>query len=656
MDMWGDEVAERLAKYPELTELVLNWLLTAARPPAPEVLLGEAARQVQRLLGVRRLVVLRAHGEPWLELERLGGPAAIPPKLVAEVLDADAPSHAGDWSAALVDRRHAPGLLLAVQREDATRTDSAFLDRLSASAVALGAVYRVIDQQRELLGRWRRSQALLKIVAQWNQHRETETLLAEMARTSTELFDAERASIFLWDRAHHELVGRPALGIDGGELRVPDDRGVVGRVVQQGEPLVVDEREAQQWVDRSVDQKLGFRTRNLVCVPLRNRQGIVLGAFELINKRQGNFQPADLQGLLELADHAALAIETSQHIAQLLAARRQMADAAAADIELVGQTPAMQQLRETIRRLAPTDLAVLVTGENGTGKEVVSRMIHYLSPRRDQPFIAVNCAALAETLIESELFGHEKGAFTDARETKRGKFELASGGTLFLDEIGDLSPSGQAKLLRVLEDKVVVRVGGAASLPVDTRVIAATNQDLAAMVRAKKFRQDLFFRLNVVLLHLPPLRDRSDDVVPLAEHFLALFCRKARRPELSFSAEARQRLKRHPWPGNVRELRNLTERLAFLHSGDTIGSDDLAFVLAPSASSDTFDLGDAESLPEATRQFQIHYIRRQIAAAGGNVTDAARRLGLHRSNLYRKMRQLNMDEAEGTDDDDLRLR
>ena len=217
-----------------------------------------------------------------------------------------------------------------------------------------------------------------------------------------------------------------------------------------------------------------------------------------------------------------------------------MVDQAAEDVRLVGNSPAIEALRSTVRRVADTDLAVLVLGENGTGKEVVSQLIHYRSPRRDRPFVAVNCAAIAETLLESELFGHEKGAFTDAHESRPGKFEIAAGGTLLLDEIGDLSPGGQAKLLRVLEEKVVVRVGGSKPIPVDVRVIAATNQNLADMVRARKFRQDLFYRLNVVVLELPPLRDRGDDILLLADHFLTDFCRRARRKPPKFSARSAQ--------------------------------------------------------------------------------------------------------------------
>jgi Nif-specific regulatory protein len=313
-------------------------------------------------------------------------------------------------------------------------------------------------------------------------------------------------------------------------------------------------------------------------------------------------------------------------------------------VQLIGETPAIRQLRSTIGRVARTELAVLILGENGTGKEVVSRMIHYLGGRRDQPFVAVNCAALAETLLESELFGHERGAFTDAREARAGKFELASGGTLFLDEIGDLSLAGQAKLLRVLEEKVVVRVGGSLPIATDTRVIAATNQDLATMVSQRRFREDLYFRLNVVTLEVPALRERIDDVVVLAEYFLKDFSLRARRKPPRLTAAAQKRLRQHSWPGNVRELRNLMERLAYLCPDDVIDAEDLAFIIAPGRGGTpavSMDLG----LPEATRLFQVEYIRKHIAASGGNMSDAARNLALHRSNLYRKMRQLGM-EAE----------
>jgi Nif-specific regulatory protein len=269
----------------------------------------------------------------------------------------------------------------------------------------------------------------------------------------------------------------------------------------------------------------------------------------------------------------------------------------------------------------------------------------YLSRRRDEPFVAVNCAALTETLLESELFGHEKGAFTDAHEARAGKFEVASGGTLFLDEIGDLSPGGQAKLLRVLEEKVVVRVGGSLPIETDTRVIAATNKDLAAMVRERRFREDLFFRLNVVAMELPALRDRGEDILLLAQHFLEDFCKKAHRKPPQLMASARKRMLRHDWPGNVRELRNLMERLAYLSQGDQVEADELAFVLSPADEATNFASFNLP-LSDATTKFQVEYIKLNVKRARGNMSEAAKRLGLHRSNLYRKMRQLGMPTAE----------
>ena len=389
-------------------------------------------------------------------------------------------------------------------------------------------------------------------------------------------------------------------------------------------------------------RKLHYRTRTLLCVPLQTRSGERFGVFELINKLSGAFTQEDQEALIELAAHAAVALENVQDRQKLMATNRQIAEQAAEGVRLIGECPAIQSLRSIIRRVAETDLAVLIDGENGTGKEVVAQSIHYLSHRRGQPFIALNCAAIPETLAESELFGHEKGAFTDAHESRPGKFELASGGTLFLDEIGDLSLNCQAKLLRVLEEKVMVRVGGSAPIPTDARVLAATNQKLAEMVQQKRFREDLYFRLNVVTLDLPPLRQRGGDILLLAGHFLDDFCRRARRKPPELTAAARKRLAEHPWPGNVRELRNLMERLAYLAVGDRIEAEDLAFILSPRGPAALIDdLG--QTLSDATARFQIEYIRRTIEQLGGNMSRAAERLGLHRSNLYRKMRQLGMD-------------
>jgi Nif-specific regulatory protein len=376
-------------------------------------------------------------------------------------------------------------------------------------------------------------------------------------------------------------------------------------------------------------------------VPLRGKSGELFGAFELINKKSGSFTAEDEAGLIELAGHAAVALENAQDRERLLSSSRQIAEQAAEQVQLIGKSPKIDALRSIIRRVADTELAVLILGENGTGKEIVAQSIHYLSARRDKPFVAVNCAAIPDTLAESELFGHEKGAFTDARETRPGKFELAAAGTLFLDEIGDLSLGGQGKLLRVLEERVLVRVGGSTPIPTEARVVAATNQDLAAMVREKRFREDLYYRLNVVAIEIPPLRERPNDVMLLARHFLSDFCKKARRKIPDLTADAEYRLRTHPWPGNVRELRNLMERLAYLSTEDRIDAADLAFILAPHGEASA-PADSTRSLSDATAEFQIDFIRRAVERAGGNMSKAADQLGLHRSNLYRKMRQLNM--------------
>jgi len=297
----------------------------------------------------------------------------------------------------------------------------------------------------------------------------------------------------------------------------------------------------------------------------------------------------------------------------------------------------MQQLREQIAMAAPTNGRVLIHGENGTGKELVARTVHALSRRRGGPFVEVNCAAIPEELIESELFGHMKGAFTGAMADRRGKFELADAGTLFLDEIGDMSLKTQAKVLRALQEQVVEPVGGASSVRVDVRVLAATNKDLTTEIRMGRFREDLYFRLNVIPIFVPPLRDRPDDILLLAEHFMTeLSVEYGRRPK-KFDSGAASGLRSFRWPGNVRELRNVVERLMIMVRGDIIGLSDLSFLDGMTAG---MPEGPAPVVPlhEARDQFERDYILRALAAQQGNISRTAEVLGVERSNLYRKMR------------------
>lgn len=510
-------------------------------------------------------------------------------------------------------------------------------------SMALTLVDRELHNRRQL----ERLRSTLSIASRLSMADDAAPLLEQIAQEAARLLNCDRSSIFLWDKERNEVEARPALGVKGSSLRIPAGEGIVGETLKTGKAICVEDAYDDPRFNQEVDRKSGYRTRNLICVPLRDAQNTVVGAFEGINQNDGQpFSQDDIECLTQLGTQAALALRNLQERDLLHRSNSQLAEQVTQGVSIVGESAAISALRDTVRRLASTDLPVLVLGESGTGKEVVAQSLHYAGNRAGCPFVAVNCAALTESLLESELFGHERGAFTDAREMRQGKFELADGGTLFLDEIGDMSPGGQAKLLRVLEQKVITRVGGSQPIPINVRIVAATNTNLSEAVRARRFREDLYYRLGVVTLDLPPLRERPEDILPLAEFFLRRFATQARRPQLQLSSEARRRIQAHAWPGNVRELRNLMERIAFLSPGERVEAEDLAFILNPDSDSSkmpSLELG----LDEATREFQREFIRRSIRQVRGNMTDAAGLLGVHRSNLYRKMKQLEMDEVGG---------
>jgi len=313
-------------------------------------------------------------------------------------------------------------------------------------------------------------------------------------------------------------------------------------------------------------------------------------------------------------------------------------------LPIVGRSPAIQALLDEIGRAGPSAARVVIRGEHGTGKELVARALHASSPRRERAFVAVNCAAIPEELIESELFGHERGAFTGATQARRGRFEEAHGGTLFLDEVGDLSPRAQTKLLRVLEAGELTRVGGDRAIPVNARVISATNRDLEARDKPGSFREDLYFRLAVIPITVPSLRERPEDIPLLVEHFAARLSAgpagdggRSGRPR-RFAAGALDLLRRHPFPGNVRELRNLVERLLIMTPSGSIGPEHVRAVLPPS-----LDAAPAAGrLADQVQRFEKQQIEAALKAAGGSMTEAASRLGLERSHLYKKMRKLGV--------------
>jgi DNA-binding NtrC family response regulator len=314
--------------------------------------------------------------------------------------------------------------------------------------------------------------------------------------------------------------------------------------------------------------------------------------------------------------------------------------------EMIGAGAAMRRLQDLIRRAAPSEGRVLVTGANGSGKELVARAIHQQSRRATGPFVKLNCAAVPAELIESELFGHERGAFTGAVAARKGKFELADGGTLFLDEVGDMPAAMQAKLLRVLQEGEFERVGGSATLKVDVRVVAATNKDLGAEVAAGRFREDLFYRLNVVPIHLPPLRERGEDIPELAARFLAEACARNGRRPMRFDRAALAALQAHDYPGNVRELRNVVERIAILADGPELGADEVAAALPGSRRPRADRYREGAGFHGLVEEAEREIILGALAANGENVSETARALGLERSHLYKKMRALGLKRGE----------
>ena len=319
-----------------------------------------------------------------------------------------------------------------------------------------------------------------------------------------------------------------------------------------------------------------------------------------------------------------------------LEAKQQKADASnkptnKAATEIIGNSQAMKKVIETVNKIAATDANVLITGENGTGKDLIARLVHAQSDRNQSVFVGIDLGALPETLFESELFGHVKGAFTDARDDRTGKFEIANGGTVFLDEIGNISPTMQAKLLTVLQQRTVVRVGSNKPKPIDVRLICATNADMAQMVADRKFRQDLLYRINTIEIHLPALRERPEDIEPLAEHFLKTYRKKYNRPVSSLSAAVLKLLQRHHWPGNVRQLQHAVERAVIMAQSNKLQPEDFFLMNADSSQNTAFE--NTFQLEEMEKQTVLKAMKR----CNGNITEAARELGLTRASLYRRL-------------------
>ena len=359
---------------------------------------------------------------------------------------------------------------------------------------------------------------------------------------------------------------------------------------------------------------------------------IKLGAYDFIEK------PLSLSDVM-------LTVHRVMDLIWLEEENRHLKEGIEAKYEMIGGHPRILALREQIALAAPTDSWVLITGENGTGKELVARQIHRQSKRAQKPFVEVNCAAIPDELIESELFGHEKGAFTGASERRRGKFDLADGGTIFLDEIADMSLKTQAKVLRVLQEQHFERVGGRELIPVNVRVIAATNKDLEQEIAANRFREDLYYRLNVIPLQVPPLRERREDIPLFVDFFTKAFCVRSGLPPRDFEPEAVARLMEYDWPGNIRELKNIIERLVILTRAESVTAAHVSQAIKlqavqPEEPDDLFAVPDYR---EAKAQFEREFLRRKLDENGGNITKTAEAIGIERTNLHRKMKSLGLN-------------
>jgi len=510
--------------------------------------------------------------------------------------------------------------------------------------------------------------SILKLCQKMNSERDLNALLDLVVTEASRLLDCERASIFLFTPERDELVSKVALGSEQ-TIRVRAGVGIAGTVAATGELVTVNDAYRDPRFFQGIDEGSGYRTRNLLALPLVGADGEVIGAFEILNKRSGAYTSEDTEIALSLGANAALAIQNAQMIAELRFHRAAL-EAENRNLlrEIGGRLPAqrmlgmsapIEALRDMIARVADADVTVLITGESGSGKDLVARSIHYASPRARGPFVALNCAALPETLVETELFGVEKGVATGV-DRRIGKFEAAHGGTLFLDEIGDLPLLAQAKILRVLEEHSVERIGGRSPIPVDVRIVAATNKDVEGAIAKNQFREDLYYRLNVVRLRAPALREIREDIPLLASWFLSEAAREMTRPRAELSPAALAAVQAYNWPGNVRQLQNEMRRAIVYARGPQVTVADLSEALqaAPPAKSGSDPTAPATplSLPEEVEELEKVRIREAFSACGFNQVRTARKLGLSRQGLINKLKRYGLTapgdaaetEEEGT--------
>ena len=475
--------------------------------------------------------------------------------------------------------------------------------------------------------------------------------LTRIIESATELTEGEASSLMLVNPENNKLYFEIALGPKGPSVKqysINMGEGIAGWVAEKNTSLIVNDARSDARFFPDIAQKIGFPTTSILAVPMRVKDKLV-GVIEILNKKDGKkFTEEDLQWLEIFSTQAAIAVQNArsfQRVRNELSVLQDKVQAEQGWHTFVGESKIIRERLDIARKAAQTDSSVLLLGESGTGKELFAEQIHLSSPRSANPFIRVNCAAIPEALLESELFGHVKGAFTDAVADRRGRFELADGGTLFLDEIADMPLPLQAKLLRVLQNKTFERVGSSESVHVNVRIIAATNHSLEREVSAGQFRADLFYRLNVLPITIPPLRERREDIPLLASYFLRRHSRETKKQVNGFSDEAMGLLLSYSWPGNVRELENAIERAVVFSRDERIRPESLT--LSPGGS-----LGDEalseRTLREALNIFKKHFITKALESNGWHQTRTAKALSIQRSYLSKLVKELGIMKDKGT--------
>ena len=483
--------------------------------------------------------------------------------------------------------------------------------------------------------------ALLDALVAVNGAGALEETFGAIARAAAAVLRAEASSVILADRARNKQVFVAVVGDRADQLMGLEyemGAGLSGKAMSARRPLVVDDVASDKAHYSEIDHTIAFKTRSLIAAPLMH-DGEVLGVVEVLNPVDADrFSGRDVQLAEIFANLAAVAFANARRLERVSRENAGLRQAMRGRGRMIGDSPAMKEVFDLIARVTGANASVLLLGESGVGKELAAWMIHDKSPRAQRAFIPVNCAALPETLLESELFGHEAGAFTGATGRRLGRFELADGGTIFLDEIGEVSPAVQVKLLRVLQEREFVRVGGTRTVGCDVRVIAASNRDLEALKNAGRFREDLYYRLNVFPITIPPLRGRPEDIPALVEHFLAVLSEelKINRPELT--TEAAAALAAYHYPGNIRELRNILERACLLADGGVIEPGHLSLE-RPTGEDDPASRADDGPQGSSLAAAEKVLIVRALRASGWNQSRAARSLGISRDNLRYRLKK-----------------